>query len=346
MSFNGQGPGFSFPSYLDPRCGFPLHSPTQDREYGIPQQPRIIIPPPLPQSAEHDTRRILELGFNNAGSNGPRKADFLQVVTRGHFFPRETACEWEYEERRVAQAILPFLYLGPVGAARDRDFLLNQGITMVMSVRDHASVQARMLQPKVATEMGLHVVNIDVRGPSQLVAKFPHAVDAINEHLLHRAQQGQQSSSTSSANDGHGKVLIFCETGNERSAAVAAAYLMAMYGVDYVQSIQVLQSQRFCVALDDNMRTLLRSYHDILLACRDINIDLSSLSLAGLQDEAKQDSMVIMPSHPSLNEKAPKRGIANLYNENEEKEVEWESDRLRFAERRDVAAPFAEDENE
>jgi serine/threonine/tyrosine-interacting protein len=71
-----------------------------------------------------------------------------------------------------------------------------------------------------------------------------------------------------------GKVLVFCESGNERSAGVIAAYLMETHeNVDYIKSMQLCQAQRFCVNFDDAMKRLLQSYWDILCARRSVAAD-------------------------------------------------------------------------
>jgi hypothetical protein len=44
--------------------------------------------------------------------------------------------------------------------------------------------------------------------------------------------------------------------------------MMAVYGMDLVAAIQFVQSQRFCIALDDQMKGLLLSFQDILEAQR------------------------------------------------------------------------------
>ena len=65
-------------------------------------------------------------------------------------------------------------------------------------------------------------------------------------------------------------MLVVCETGNDRSAAVVAAYLMAMYGLDTVQAVQFMQLKRFCVALGDDFKFQLQAYGDILRARGDV----------------------------------------------------------------------------
>ena len=56
---------------------------------------------------------------------------------------------------------------------------------------------------------------------------------------------------------------MFCESGNERSAVVVAAYIMQHLGVSTIQAIQIVQHKRFCVCLDDAMKWMLSTYEYI-----------------------------------------------------------------------------------
>ena len=67
-----------------------------------------------------------------------------------------------------------------------------------------------------------------------------------------------------------GKVLVFCESGNERSAAFVVAFIMNIYGLELIPAIQYVQSQRFCVAFDDDLKFMLNSYQEILKAQRSL----------------------------------------------------------------------------
>ena len=184
--------------------------------------------------------------------------------------------EWKYEQRRMAQQVLPFLYLGPASAAKDRNFLQKEGITMVIAVRNTMSAQARLLGSKAAQELGLETMMIDVAGNQELIAAFPRAIEAINSHLsaMYRQEQIRRTQAVAAGQGDlqsmSGKVLVFCESGNERSATLVAAYIMAMYSTDLVKAIQIVQAQRFAVAFDDSLRNLLSTYEMILKAKRDI----------------------------------------------------------------------------
>ena len=264
------------------------HQAIQSRSYGVPSPPRVYVPPPAVTDTGSPNLEFVKRTGRDFESNGFANSDFLKTVTYGHFTFRDHVLEWEYEERRVAQEILPFIWLGPVSAARDRQFLINNQITMVMAVRDTLSAQAKLLCPKAPGDLGIHSVNIDVRGNQQLIAAFPRAIEAINSHLSSRYQI-QQAGLSKSIMNGHlpppqpvpGKVLVFCESGNERSVAVVVAYIMAMYSTTLVEALQVVQSQRFCISVNDASRYLLNSYADILRAKRDVTKSMLESDAAG-----------------------------------------------------------------
>lgn len=103
-----------------------------------------------------------------------------------------TAATWEYNMRRQAQSILPYIYLGPSVAAKNRAFLKQEGITMLLAIRStQMTVYSSMLNlDTVAAEEGLVNAAIDVDGTHDLLPHFSQAIMAINDHLLqyHREQ--------------------------------------------------------------------------------------------------------------------------------------------------------------
>ena len=163
-----------------------------------------------------------------------------------------------------------------MGVARDQSFLQKEGITMILAIRNTMSAQARMLRSKVAEELGIDSKAIDVAGNQELIAAFPRAIEIINAHLstMYQLQQAKTDGGKNPIQDGvspvPGKVLVFCESGNERSATVVTAYIMAMYCLDLVKAVQVVQAQRFAVAFDDPLRNLLSTYDTMLQARRDV----------------------------------------------------------------------------
>jgi hypothetical protein len=126
---------------------------------------------------------------------------------------------------------------------------------------------------RVADEMGLVKATIEVAHNQELISQFPAATRAINSHLR---EMHNRASLNPAGGIPPGKVLIFCESGNEKSAGVAAAYLMSTFNdVDNVKACQICNACRFCCSFDDNMKQLLKSYDDIIKAKRSVEVNTS-----------------------------------------------------------------------
>ena len=195
----------------------------------------------------------------------------LQHITCGNFEVRVS--DWIYEYRRKFQPILPFLYLGPFTSAKDVAALTKEGMTMLLVIRDTRSAMCGFLSgKKTAEKLGIQHTAVDVDGNAQLINYgFPKATRIINGHLVMKYKElPQRQSLSDELSKTCGKVLVFCESGNERSAAVVAAYIMAMYEVNVITAIQYLQTQRFCIAFDDGLKNLLLNYQQILEARRGV----------------------------------------------------------------------------
>ncbi|KAK8028943.1 dual specificity phosphatase [Apiospora marii] len=218
----------------------------------------------------------------------------LAIITGGmrEQTARDLTGSWNYSERRNAQPILDFLYLGPSNVARDRDWLRANGITMLLAVRDVRMAHARLMAvDAVAQELGIQAEHIDADGSSGMIKALPEAVRMINSHLLQvyhsqavpdpAAAAGGQATTTTATKEGsmlinkqeykRGKVLVFCETGNDRSPVVVIAYMMAVLGMNMVQACQFIHYRRFCVSLSEEVKFLLFTYEGLLNARRTVN---------------------------------------------------------------------------
>lgn len=323
------------------------HLPSYTWSYRVPSPPRVVVPPPALDGSGLPELPIGQDVSFDFESNGFHNSEFLKTVTYDDFTVTNNLLNWKYEERRMAQPVLPFLYLGPLSAAKDAAFLQREGITMVIAVRNTTSAHARLLGSKAATELGIDTHTIDVAGNQELIAAFPRVIEAINLHLStmyqqQQQQQGQDSlvsrSNQQSQAPTPGKVLVFCESGNERSAGVVAAYIMAMYSLDLVSSIQIVQCQRFCVSFDDSLKTLLQSYEDILRAKRDVAKAESEWQAA--RRRVPSSPREIGGQNGSLNGMASKRTLDKAYDaEMESDGGQDQMDNERF-EGRDGYAPF------
>lgn len=247
------------------------HSPAQAWTQRLPSPPRINVPPPLLNAHGLPDLNIAQ-GSVDFDGNGFSNAAFLKKVTHGHSITLNNMIDWRYEQRHQAQQILPFLFLGPVTAARDSTFLQSSGITMVLAVRNTMSAQARLLGSKAAANLGIQSATVDVAGNQELIAAFPTAIDIINSHLsqMYGEHAPMRGSTATASGSSPGKVLVFCESGNERSAALVTAYVMAMYSMDMIKAIQLVQAQRFAISIDDSTRNYLETYNSMLQAKRDV----------------------------------------------------------------------------
>jgi protein-tyrosine phosphatase len=225
--------------------------------YRVPTPPRIVVPPP---NLNADSMPDIPLRTLSTPSH-----KFLSTISYSNLIRSNAPLEWTYERRRSAQPILPFLSLGPMTAAKDEAYLLQENITMLLGVRQKQAFASRLMQSatNLAEKLGIEIHYVDSSSNADLIHSFPATTDVINAHLtrIHTQSEGKKN----------GKVLVFCESGNERSAAVVAAYLMETHvDVDYIKAMQLCQAQRFCVNFDDGLKRLLQGYWDIVQAKREV----------------------------------------------------------------------------
>lgn len=245
------------------------HTPIQEYVYHIPRPPSYWISPPNFEAAEEYSIQV-DASYDYELTGFPN-VDFLKSVNHTNSKEPGSIFEWNYEQRWAAQAILPFLYLGPTSVIRDGRFLQQHGITMVLSIRLVLTSGSKSWDVAVA-DPAIEISTIDVEGMQDLIAAFPRGIDIINAHMSKVFHNGQQPSVTSGplTNPPYGAVLVCCETGNERSPCMIAAYLMAMYAISFVKAIQIVQAQRFSATLDEESKNILQTYHSILEAQRKV----------------------------------------------------------------------------
>lgn len=205
---------------------------TDRYDYRLPDPPRIFVPSPSTA--------------NQTSENGPEELEL----------------KWRYEHRYLAQQVLPSLYLGPFSAAKNKAFLIQEGITMLLAIR-HSKPATSAIRPvaiNAAEEVGIKTMIFDVLDNQSLMRCFPIAIKAIHEHL------DQQN-----ATPGHtGKVFVSCLSGNEKAAALVVAYIMESLQMSLIPAIQEVQRARFAAVFDDAMKQFLQTYEDILIAGRQV----------------------------------------------------------------------------
>lgn len=238
--------------------------------YRVPAPPRIVVPPPSLNTEAIPDFKIGRITYEGNGQSDSVDLRFLSDFDYNGIIESSSLLEWTYERRWQAQMILPFLFLGPMAAAKNKDFLKKHGITMILAIRHGSGVQSKLMAGafKVADELAIARDVIDLSNGGDLIAAFPQATRLMNQHLsdTYAAARARRD-----ANPRCGNILVFCESGNEKSAAVVAAYMMeVLHDVDYIKAMQICIAQRFCTNFDDAIKPLLRTYWDILCAKRDV----------------------------------------------------------------------------
>lgn len=183
--------------------------------------------------------------------------NFFERVNRAWFQHRPERQLWSYDMRRVAQQILPFLWLGPISSALDREFLQREGITLLLAVP--FSNHSRPTGRRVADELGIETDSVTLADGQNYIYQYLRAVRRINDHLFLHSTPTHMP-----------KILVFCETGSDRSAAVVVAYIMAMYGLDWLSARWAVSHRRLCVAIGEQIRQSLISFESIVAAKRDV----------------------------------------------------------------------------
>lgn len=232
-------------------------TPAGEYFWRAPSPPHIHIPP-----TPEDQQIILPYSEELIGDES--NWDVLKIIRDGYYVPR--SLDWKYEFRRQAQKILSFIYLGPSAATKNIEFLKQEGITLLLLIRDSKSATGNFLSgEKVAKQLGIEAKHVDVTDTQHLTHRLRDAVITINDHLISQYEKRHTSDPGEKV---WGKVLVFCESGNERSSTVVAAYLIAMFEANMVLAIQYIQAQRFCVAFDDGLKNLLLAFQQMVEAER------------------------------------------------------------------------------
>lgn len=269
------------------------------------ESPRVQVPPPsLDYRNGRPSFRVPGNAYEGT-SNEYGNPTFLRALNACHELAmNHMMLSWNYEMRRTAQPILPFLFLGPSNPAKDINFVKQNGITLMVAVRSTKAVQARptFLDPSVfPSSAGLATMTVDFESPQDFMAKLRPTLRAINHHLESTCVKIPMQN----VNDVRGKVLVFCESGNDRSPVLVAAYLMCVFGVSAFSAIHIIQSQRFCITMSDEMKNMLLALQEIIKAERQIS---ASNSASGLSDERRDKE-----NHSASLRRPVKRGVDDVY---------------------------------
>jgi serine/threonine/tyrosine-interacting protein len=275
--------------------------------------PRVPIPPPpLDFSHGEPCMTVKHSTSTDYDSNQFGNPDFIRfLITDGSVTLTHRMLDWKYGNRRGAQMVLPFLYVGPLSAVKDEHFMRETGFTLLVSVRNVSGGPTRSMDAgKLAANYGIHSYNLDIESPSDFIRKLPAAIKAVNDHL--ESTGGEQVQDNIQSTSLNGKVLVFCETGNERSAAFVAAYLMAVFNIDAITAIQTVQSQRFSTCVDDSIKNALNTFQLMLNATRDVGRANKIDNLASQKENLAPRSTFEVDSRRS------KRSLDNFYDDDDD----------------------------
>ncbi|QPC63246.1 hypothetical protein HYE67_005477 [Fusarium culmorum] len=211
--------------------------------------------------------------FENVDPSQLTLQDVMIITGNVRHIATDCTMDWSYEKRREAQQLVDFLYLGPNIAAKDHDYLRREGITMILVARDARMAGTRLNTiEKAAETLGITLQYIDLEGYENLIQTFSQVVRTVNDHLLsiyHRQAEEITQDGSMKVNPNNftrGKVLMTCETGNDRSAALAAAYIMVVFGMDMITVLQFINISRFCCVFDEDAKRKLQSWEDLIRA--------------------------------------------------------------------------------
>jgi serine/threonine/tyrosine-interacting protein len=191
---------------------------------------------------------------------------------------------------------------------------------MVLAIRAKDNSMNGALQ--IAREVCHEISTIEAANYFTLIGKFSETTRTINRHVAQFRKYSERTGKPQL-----GKVLVFCESGNEKAAAVVAAYMMeTLDNFDYIN-------------FDDTVKNILRAQWDILLARRAVATSHSErLEAQGLVDSMQEAVPTSEAAHTMASK--PKRTIEET-RDNEDVDMEDgldPTDLLRF-EGRDIT-PF------
>ena len=250
------------------------HMATQGWSYGMPKPPQMTV-----VALPHDLNGFHTLPLSSGTlyepqSTGLQSVDFIRSIDYGDYKSNARFSEWKYENRRRAQPILPFLYLGPTNVTRDLAFLRDAGITLMLCIRNSSMAHISGPAPKAAAALGIALHEIQLQSKSELIKAFPTAIDVINAHMTEQSRDHLRDKvevKPPSTPTLPGKILVTCETGNAESALLVAAYIMAVHSKDWEHAAQIVQTQRVCSNFANAEYQLLSTFDGMLQAQRQVS---------------------------------------------------------------------------
>ncbi|OAR00110.1 hypothetical protein LLEC1_06791 [Akanthomyces lecanii] len=231
---------------------------------GAPSVPYITLLPMGSSEAGEDPYTVKPCPANLSALRLTREE--LRIVTRDQpQVASDGAGSWMYEQRRGLQPVLDYISIGPTSGIRDHDYLRQNSISMIMVIRDGRMANMPALSVTKACEkfqIEASFVNVDIENPLNLIRELPEIIFKLNSHMINLHNQSKAEEGVPRA----GHILVTCDSGNDRSAAVVAAYIMAVYGASIHKTAQFLHRRRFSCSFDEETKRMLQTWEELLLA--------------------------------------------------------------------------------
>lgn len=246
-----------------PRQG-PSRSPSHSRQSSISSlhedhehdpDPNHLLLPPVDAEPEEVVNKLIH-------QRRPSKIDVLSAAIRRVFI--EKKCK----EDAVPAEIVEGLYLGSIGAAKNMQWLKDNGVTHVLCVAGGIGE----CFPKHFT---YKVVDILDSPSVDITAHFEACYEFIEEAL----QNG-------------GKILVHCFAGMSRSVTVCSAYLMQKEQMKAVQALRYIKERRSVANPNAGFIVQLIKYQKVLGIQKTSPLDLpsgSDLESSANEEEEKAD---------------------------------------------------------
>mmetsp|Transcript_80970 Transcript_80970/g.188108 ORF Transcript_80970/g.188108 Transcript_80970/m.188108 type:complete len:209 (-) Transcript_80970:123-749(-) len=187
--------------------------------------------------------------------------------------------DWTYTKKREAQEVIPGLWLGPFGSARDKEFLARASITDALVVR--APEEAPIIKPKFPEI--IHYEVLECRdSPFENIIRFFAAVKRFLDGVLGRG----------------GRVLVHGNAGMSRSAAFVVAYVMETFNLSSDLAHHYVLTRRHCISINEGFRNQIREYEILHKAQTQVNSGSFEQS-PGLPQGQKR-SLEVSPDEPAM----------------------------------------------
>ncbi|KAH8825100.1 protein-tyrosine phosphatase-like protein [Flagelloscypha sp. PMI_526] len=156
--------------------------------------------------------------------------------------------EWRYEMRWKCQEILPNLFLGPLVVSKDKDALLNNGITHIVCIRD--AKEAFSVKPRFPEQFVYATFDVEDNEDQNIIRVFPQIKSFIDDAIQNK----------------NGRVLVHCNGGISLSPTFCVMYVMQYYNLAWEDALHLVQNRRYCISPNGGFLVQLKEYEAIYRA--------------------------------------------------------------------------------